>query len=300
MDENAVMDLLRPILDNLGLYSEDPAALQAALGGDDALAEVPRETYVAALDQVMEEKGVPADVRGTVADQLDAHGDYSSQGLLDHLNLVVNDQDVNNWVDQSLNNEGEVHGDLYQENDSNVANATGEGSLAGDEVYGNQVQTGDGQQVGGDSGVQNQGNNSGQQAGYDADADNITTGDHNTVGSDWASRVGAGQVSQDGAYINDSAQAYGEGSANNEANDSYTEESTFTTTETANDSFNSDYSDDDTQTQTTTVHGYGEPEYEEPVYEHEDEHHPEYEEHRPEYEDDSPDIHQHAEIIEHG
>ena len=244
--------------------------LLARIGGGDLTAvqelrdaDVSDTDIKTALEGVTEDPDAVADGYDAAGDDIDSKLQYI-QGLADN-NQIIND------VDQSAHVDGTVHGDVYDESDSNVANATGEGSIAGEEVYGNQVQTGDGQQVGGDSGVQNQGDNSGQQAGYDAHADNVTSGDNNTVASDWASRVGEGQVSQDGAYIDDSAQAFGEGSVTHEANDSYDSHDTFSETATATDSFNTNLEDNDTQTQVaeTHDHSYGETEYE-PSYESDD------------------------------
>jgi hypothetical protein len=248
-------DVVRAIL--TGSEEEASAALESPELRD-ADPAVVRET----LEQVMVEEDYPADTKDDVYDKYDSAEDPYA-GLQHAATVITND------VDQSLDIHGETHGSVYQENDSNVANATGEGSLAGEYIEGNQTQTGDGQQVGGDSGVQNQGNNSGQQAGYDATADNVTTGDYNTVGSDYANRVGQGQVSQDGAYIDDSAQAFGEGAATNESTDSYDSHDSFSESATATDSFNETYTDDDTNTQTQVIEdhdgGYA-PEYE-PVFE---------------------------------
>jgi hypothetical protein len=250
------------------LFSDDPAAAEAALEqGASVLEGVEADEYRGALEQVLAEHDVAPETQGQILDQVDASDDYSVDGIRQQLNLIYNDQDLTNTVDQSLDSHGEIHGDVVQENDSNVANATGEGSIAGQYVEGNQSQTGDGQQVGGDSGVQNQGNNSGQQAGYDATADNVTTGNNNTVGSDNANRVGAGQVSQDGAYIDNSAQAFGEGAATNTSTDSYDSHDSFSESATATDSFNE--FDNDTNTQTQSIEdnsGHGATEYE-PIFE---------------------------------
>jgi hypothetical protein len=267
---NELVTRLQEIFENHALFADDPAALEQALGGEEGLDGYSHEAYSQALDQVLADNGVSQEIREQVRDQFDAQDDYSSGGILNNLTIVINDNDVTTNVDQSLNIEGEVHGDVVQQNDSNVANATGEGSVAGEYVDHNQVQTGDGQQVGGDSGVQNQGDNSGQQAGGNAHADNFTTGDDNTVGSGEASRIGQGQVSQDYATVDDSSQAFGEGDSYNEANDTSASSYSESYSATAEDSYNVDETDDDTQTQTVETHGgYGEPEYE-PAFEHED------------------------------
>jgi hypothetical protein len=239
--------------------------IERIAGGDVSAVQELRDADVSDADvkQALE-KVTPADTHDAVTDGYDAAPD-DFEAKLDYIQGLIDNNQIATNVDQSQHVDAtEVHGDVVSDNDSNVANATAEGSIAGDEVYGNQTQTGDGQQVGGDSGVQNQGDNSGQQAGYDAHADNVTSGDNNTVGSDWASNVGQGQVSQDGAYIDDSAQAFGEGSVTNDATDSYDSHDTFTETATATDSFNSEYQDNDTQTQIAETHdgSFGEPEYE--------------------------------------
>jgi hypothetical protein len=254
----ALVDALERILSNPGNYA-DPAALQAALGGEGALEGISQDEFMRAVDEALTAEGVPQDVRDQVISKLEAQPDFDPYG---NVEIVINEPDVNNYVDQSLDIYGEVHGDVYQANTSNVANATGEGAIAGEEVYGNQVQTGDGQQVGGDSGVQNQGDNSGQQAGGNATADNVTTGDGNTVGSGAASRIGAEQVSQDYASIDDSSQAFGEGAADNTSTDTYDSHDQVSYEERADGSFNYLDSDDDTNTQTQTIEtGYGDDDY---------------------------------------
>ena len=212
-----------------------------------------------ALEGVAEDPDAAADGYDAAGDDIDAKLDYI-QGLIDN-------NQINNNVDQSQHVDAyEVHGDVVSDNDSNVANATGEGSIAGDEVYGNQVQTGDGQQVGGDSGVQNQGDNSGQQAGGSATADNVTSGDNNTVGSDEASGIGDGHTSLDGVSVNDSSLAFGSGSATAQADDTENFTSNESYDEHTSDSYNTELSDDDSQYQETSINA-GHEGYEEPVYE---------------------------------
>ena len=270
MDYEELKAYIERAFSQIGVGGEDGATLQP-LSEDlpaDLPAEVSQEDYLQALDEVMEEQGIPEDVRQQVADRFVAADNYGPAGIQQHLTFVINDDDVTNHIDQSLNIDGEVHGDINQANESNVANATGEGAIAGEEVHDNQVQTGDGQQVGGDSGVQNQGNNSGQQAGYDATADNVTTGNGNTVGSDNASRIGAEQVSQDHADIDDSAQAFGHGSADNQADDIHDSQNTLD--ENITDSFNSEATS--TETVDVNAHVNVEDESYEQGYEHEDYH----------------------------
>ena len=265
--------------------------LLARIGGGDLTAvqelrdaDVSDTDIKTALEGVTEDPDAVADGYDAAGDDIDSKLQYI-QGLADN-NQIIND------VDQSAHVDGTVHGDVYDESDSNVANATGEGSIAGEEVYGNQVQTGDGQQVGGDSGVQNQGDNSGQQAGYDATADNVTSGDNNTVGSGWSSGVGDGHTSLENVDVNDSALSFGEGDATTHADDNYTENLNYETNIDTNDSGNFYESDDDSQVQTVTINddnydgSYGEPEYKGDDYDGHDEHH---------FGDDN-EVHQHAEI----
>ncbi|MDH3678964.1 MAG: hypothetical protein OEV40_03330, partial [Acidimicrobiia bacterium] len=146
-------------------------------------------------------------MREQVYEQLDAQGEYTPEGYIENLTVVINDNDIHNEIDNSLTVEhgAEVHGDIHQANTTNVANATGEDSIAGRDQEG-QFQTGDGVQVGDhNEGVVNQGDNSGQQAGYEAHADDITTGDGNFNNEGW---------------IDDSAIAFGDGAdATNQADD---------------------------------------------------------------------------------
>jgi len=179
-----------------------------------AMEGVDAETYQAALDQVLADYGIDSEARAGIYDQLEVADDYSPEGLMQHLTIVVSDTSVNTTIDNSIHNTGTVHGNIVQDNETNLSNATGEGAIAGRDQHGN-FQTGDGQQVDGDNdGVMNQGDNSGQQAGGSTYADNVTTGDHNMVGSDNAT-VGHGNVSADGAYIDaeDSAVNLGGGTA---------------------------------------------------------------------------------------
>jgi hypothetical protein len=185
----------------------------------DYLEEVDRDTYHEAMEMVFDQYDVPEEMREQVYQQLDAEGEYTPAGYIKNLTVIVEDEDIYNDIDNSLTVEhgAEVHGDITQQNTTNVANATGEDSIAGRDQEG-QFQTGDGVQVGDyNDGVVNQGDNSGQQAGDYATADDITTGD--------------GNFNNEGT-IEDSAIAFGGGAANNTANDVYDA--------STNDSFNED------------------------------------------------------------
>jgi len=195
------------------------------------LEEMDYETYAEALDQVLSELNVPEEARQGAQDQLEAGDDYSPEGLMSHLADTVNDSSVSTHIEDSFHNTGTVHGNIHQVNETNVANATAEDSIAGRDQHGN-FQSGDGQQIDGSNyGVANQGDNSGQQAGGYAEADNITTGDGNMVGSTGAT-VGNANVDLDGAtiYANDSAVNIGSGEAaydeDIEINASYDDHST--------------------------------------------------------------------------
>ena len=252
---------LKNFFANLG-PDTDPAAVEEALG-DSAEGASPEE-FTAAVRQALIESGADPALADQVIDQLEAQPGWGEESPVEGLTVVVNNNQIVNEIDQSLHVDGEVHGDVVQGATSNVANATAEGAIAGDEVADNQVQTGDGQQVGGNSGLQNQGDNSGQQAGGNADADNVTSGDNNTVASGEASEVGAGQVSQDFATVNDSAQAFGSGSVDHTANDTEDSHYTESYSESAEGSYNENFEDNDTQTQVAETHDGG---YEyEPAY----------------------------------
>ncbi len=225
------------------------AWLEAAQAGEDVtevvdtdyLEGIGRDEYQQAMDIVFDHYDVPEPAREQTYEQLDAEGDYSPQGIQNNLEYVLANDDVTNQIDNSLTIEhgAEVHyADVTQENETNVANATGDDSIGGRDQWG-QFQTGDGVQVGDDNdGVVNQGDNSGQQAGDDAYADDITTGD--------------GNFNNEGD-INDSAVAFGGGSAYNEAddvvdhsvNDSYDTEDSYNTDYSGNvtDSGNAEYTE---------------------------------------------------------
>jgi len=218
--------------------------LQKVLGSDaptaDALSEavdteyleqIDRATYEEAMEMVLDEYEVDPEIRQPVYDHLDAEGEYTPEGLQENLRVLLENDDITNQIDNALTIEhgAEVHyADITQENDTNVANATGDGAIAGRDQWG-QFQTGDGTQVGDhNEGVVNQGDNSGQQAGDYASADDITTGD--------------GNFNNEGE-INDSAIAFGDGAyATNQAddvynasvNDSYNEDNVGNTTDSYN------------------------------------------------------------------
>ena len=254
---------LKNFFANLG-PDTDPAAVEEALG-DSAEGASPEE-FTAAVRQALIESGADPALADQVIDQLEAQPGWGEESPVEGLTVVVNNNQIVNEIDQSLHVDGEVHGDVVQGATSNVANATAEGAIAGDEVAHNQVQTGDGQQVGGDSGVQNQGDNSGQQAGGSATADNVTSGDNNTVGSDEASGIGDGHTSLDGVSVNDSSLAFGSGSATAQADDTENFTSNESYDEHTSDSYNTELSDDDSQYQETSINA-GHEGYEEPVYE---------------------------------
>ncbi len=241
-----------------------PEAVEEALG-DSAEGATPDE-FAAALREALIESGLTEPQADGVIDQLEAQPGWGSVDPADTFQIVVNNNITK--VDQSLNVAGDVHGNVVNQNTSNVANANGEGSIAGDEVAHNQVQTGDGQQVGGDSGVQNQGDNSGQQAGGSATAENVTSGDGNNVASGEASGVGDGHSTLDGVSVNDSAVAFGDGDATNQAPDTSTYTSDDSYEENTSNSFNSELRDNDSQYQSTSINS-GHEEYDKP-YEHEE------------------------------
>ena len=287
-----LMEIMTNILGNeeqARLFSEDPTSYVESELSD---ADLEGVDYTAALTAAMEEAGVPAETQEAIATATaEATATATAEGgtytlddiaklLSENVQVVYEDNDyITNNIDQSLDIHGEVHGDVYQANESNVANATAEGAVAGTDVSGVQTQTGDGIQVGGDNtGVANQGDNSGQQAGGDAYADNVTTGDGNQVASDY-STVGEGNISADGAYIDDSAVAFGAGDATDTTNEDYSVTDTYT--EDIKDSFNvdSDYTDNDTVDIDSHISvdegGYGhEPVYE--THEHVDAHDDDY------------------------
>jgi len=199
--------------------------IEEALGSD-VLADIGRDGYVPALDGALEATGVPAEMREPVYEHLDGEGGYDAAGLTENLKFLFENEEITNTIDNSIEVEGGAGGydeggtyvdDITQHNDDNVANATGDDAIAGRDQWG-QFQTGDGVQVGDyNSGVVNQGDNSGQQAGGNATADDFTTGD--------------GNFSNEG-HIGNSAIAFGGGSAENTTDQSYNE--------SVNDSYNQD------------------------------------------------------------
>ena len=205
------------------------------------------EDYRAAMDQYLDEAGVPEDQREEAYDQLEANGDYTADGYRQNIIFVIenNEETINNHVDNSIEiGEGAKVDDIYQANDTNQSNATGDGAIAGRDQEG-QFQTGEGVQTGdGNSGVVNQGDNSGQQAGWDAEGGDFTTGD--------------GNFDNEGT-IENSAIAFGGGDADNttdqsvdhSTNDSFNETDSYNT----NDSFNEtdSYNTTDEYTETNTV-----------------------------------------------
>ncbi len=206
-----------------GTYSEAaPEVVEA-----EYLEDVDRDTYHDAMEMVFDEYGVPEEMREQVYEQLDAEGAYNPAGYIENLTIVVEDNDITNHIDNSVEvgDGASIHGGITQQNETNVSTADGEGAIAGRDQDG-QFQTGDGVQVGDEnSGVVNQGDNSGQQAGNDATADDITSGDGNLV--------------NDGS-LSENAIAFGGGDATNQADDvdDYSTNDSFNT----NDSYNDEYS----------------------------------------------------------
>ncbi len=228
----------------------------------EAAEDVSPEDFTAALREALIAEGLTEAQADEVIDAVEAEEGWGSVSPTDTFEIVVNNNVTN--IDQSIHAD-QVHGNLVQQNTSTVANATGEGSVAGDEVAGNQVQTGDGQQVGGDSGVQNQGDNSGQQAGANAHADNVTSGSNNEVASDEASGVGDGHTTLSDVTTDDSSLAFGTGSATTDAANTTNLTHTESFDDHTSDSYNTELSDDDSQYNSTSINT--EPDvYEEPVY----------------------------------
>lgn len=238
--QDELQAMFEALLRQFGAEGEAPTTeeIEEALGSD-VLADVGREEYVAALDGAMDAVDVPADARPDIYDDLDSGG-YGEAELRDHFRALLEREEVTNAVDNSINVEGggggyddhgagtEIH-DITQHNVTNQATASGDGAIAGDEQEG-QFQTGDGVQVGDyNAGVVNQGDNSGQQAGETATGGDFTTGDGNFDNS---------------GQIDNSAIAFGGGSAENSTdqsydgsvNDSYNDENVGNT----NDSYNQD------------------------------------------------------------
>jgi hypothetical protein len=191
-------------------------------------------------------------------DAIEAHEGYGPEALAEGLTIEISNTEVNNYIDNSI--QAGDYAEIYQENESNVATASAEGATAvGDDLEGSvTTQTGDGVQAG--------------------QADNIQTGDNNVAGSDYASRVSAGdQISADGAYVQDSN--FGDGS--NQADDLYDSQNELDVD--VKDSFTNEesYTDDDQVHVDVDVDAPG---YEAPVEEYEAPEH--YEEH--EYEEEEP------------
>ncbi len=183
----------------------------------EALEGVSRDQYVEAMDKVMETYDVPAELHDVYQEPLDAGGDYSPEGLKSNIEFLLENNDVVNAIDNSIQtgDYAEVHYGIDQHNDTNAATASGAGAVAADEVWGD-TQTGDGVQAGDYSSVQAVGgDNSGQVAGGNATAQDITSGD--------------GNFSNEG-HINDSSIAFGGGDSSTQANDVYDE--------SVNDSYN--------------------------------------------------------------
>ncbi len=203
------------------LGGDAPATEVVEAAGTDYLDGIGRDEYHDAMEMVMEQYDVPEPMREPVYEQLDAEGTYTPEGLRQNIELVLQDEDITNTVQNSLevSDYAEVHYGIDQQNETNVATADGDGSIAGRDQNG-QFQTGDGTQVGDwNNGVVNQGDNSGQQAGNDATADDITSGDGNFVNDEYGT-------------VSENAIAFGGGDATNTANDVWDE--------SVNDSYNED------------------------------------------------------------
>ncbi len=225
-----------------GTYSEAaPEVIE-----EDYLADVDRDTYHDAMEMVFEQYDVPEPMREQVYEQLDAEGAYNPAGYIENLTIVVEDNDISNHIDNSVEvgDYAEVHGGITQENETNVSTAAGDGAIAGRDQEG-QFQTGDGVQVGDEnSGLVNQGDNSGQQAGGNAMADDVTSGDGNFVNE--------GEVSEN-------AIAFGGGSADNQADD--VEDYSTNDSGNTSDSYNTDgslntsdsYNTDESYTSSETI-----------------------------------------------
>ena len=200
--------------------------------------EVSPEEYREGMQRYLEEAGLTDEQIEQVLDQLEAEGAYDADGYHQNIVFVIenNEETINNHVDNSIEiGEGAHVDDIYQENDTNQSTASGDGAVAGRDQDG-QFQTGDGVQTGeGNSGVVNQGDNSGQQAGGSASGGDFTTGD--------------GNFDNEG-YLDNSAVAFGGGDATNETdqsenasvNDSYNQDNVGNTEWSGNtsDSYNYD------------------------------------------------------------
>ena len=211
--------MLEELLQRFASEGEAPTAeeIEEVLG-DDVLADVGRDQYVPALEGAMEAVGVPEDAYASVHEQLDGEGNYDPAGLRDNIQFLFESEEITNSIDNSIEVEGgagggyDDHGagthvdDITQHNTDNQANASGDGAIAGRDQWG-QFQTGEGAQTGDyNSGVVNQGDNSGQQAGGTATGGDFTTGD--------------GNFDNEG-HIGNSAIAFGGGDATNATDQSY-------------------------------------------------------------------------------
>jgi hypothetical protein len=249
-------ELFEQVFGSYGEYPDGVSAeyLEERLGED---FEYDYETTRAALEEVLDEYGVPEEHRQPMYDAIEAHDGYGAEALAEGLTIEITNTEVNNYIDNSIKT-GD-YAEIYQENESNVATASAEGATAvGDDLEGEVItQTGDGVQAG--------------------EADNIQTGDDNVAGSDHASRVSAGdQISTDGAHVDDSNFGDGTNQAN-QLHDSQNEldvnlESSFTNDES--------YTDDDHLevgvVVDTTENGYLVEDYEEPQHHEVPEHHEPY------------------------
>jgi len=229
--EEEIKELTLKIQSLLGI--EDPAERAEEIEKvltDEVIEEVGYDGYREAVDAAMAGAGYPKDEEAEEAaypEPKDDEGEYTPEGLRDHLALIANDTDVDNSLE--VGDYSEVHYGIDQHNVTNTANANAEGAIAGANQDG-QFQTGDGVQVGAyNEGVVNQGDNSGQIAGNDAWAEDINSGEN--------------ILTNEGGYV-EGAIAFGDGAKADDAdvesfdgstNDSYNQHDVGNTRESYND-----------------------------------------------------------------
>ena len=133
----------------------------------EALAEAGVEETVAAdIVAAASAAAAASATGGDAAAAASASASASASGLsLEELLEVFAANIEVNYVDNSVEINGDVKGDFTQQNETRVVEAE-DGGIATGDYFDGQAQTGNG-----------------QQAGYDAYADNFTTGDHNTIAS---------------------------------------------------------------------------------------------------------------------
>lgn len=192
----AAKDLLATLRGAQELRSEDPTYAEADDYVEPPVYEKP--VSVEEVKEVMEYLEVPEEHQDKVYEEWEAEGQYDTGSLV---KVIADNDEIGNWIDQSQNVDGHIHGGVRQENESQVINADDGAVVAGGNQHDVQALTGDGSlQIG---------------------------------GGNWGEVIqGDSNVSAEGAHINDSAIAFGEGDATNTANDSVTAHS------------NNDYSED--------------------------------------------------------